>query len=230
MDIYERMIYHVPMLKTRVVRAGRLGSLQMEDIVQTLRSGGVIVYPTDTFYGLGAGCFFVKAIQRIYELKGRDWKKPLSIVISDREMLRTVAAAIPPGFFHVIDKFWPGPLTVIMKASPDLPKILLGGGENVAVRLPASPWLRDLIRTFGFPLTATSANLSGDKDISRPAQARSVFDGRVDLIVDGGTTPGGRPSTILDMTETPPVIRREGVIPGEELKKFIGAFLSSDLS
>ncbi|MCJ7680657.1 MAG: L-threonylcarbamoyladenylate synthase [Candidatus Aminicenantes bacterium] len=227
MDIYSRLIYHFLMVKTRVVRIDREQSGQMEKIVGILRTGGVIVYPTDTFYGLGAGCFFGRAVEKIYQLKGREWKKPLSVVIADREMLGTVAASVPPGFSHLADEFWPGPLTVILKASRDLPKKLLGGGKSVAVRLPDFPWLRELIRTFGFPLTATSANLSGGEDISRPEDVRRIFEGRVDLFVDGGPTPGGRPSTVLDLTVSPPVIRREGAVSAQRINEFIGTFLSS---
>jgi L-threonylcarbamoyladenylate synthase len=215
------------MVKTRVVHTDRDQAGQMEKIVGILRTGGVIVYPTDTFYGLGVGCFFGRAVKKIYQLKGREWKKPLSVVIADLEMLGTVASSIPPGFFHLADEFWPGPLTVILKASTDLPKKLLGGGESVAVRLPDFPWLQELIRSFGFPLTATSANLSGEEDISRPEEVRRIFEGRVDLIVDGGPTPGGRPSTVLDLTVSPPVIRREGAVSSQRINEFIGTFLSS---
>ncbi|MBU1338398.1 MAG: threonylcarbamoyl-AMP synthase [Acidobacteria bacterium] len=227
MDIYSRLVYHVLMVKTRVVRTDRFMAGQMDEIAAVLRTGGVIVYPTDTFYGLGAGCYFERAIGKIYALKGREWKKPLSVVIADREMLETVTAFIPPGFSLLADEFWPGPLTVILDASPDLPKKLLGGGGRVAVRLPDFPWLRELIRTFGFPLTATSANLSGEEDISRPEDVRRIFDGRVDLIVDGGPTPGGRPSTVLDLTVNPPVVRREGAVPVQRLNTFLDTFLSS---
>ncbi len=194
---------------------------RIERIVSVLREEGLIVYPTETFYGLGVQIFSVKAIRRVYRLKQRDPSKPLPVVISDLDMLQDVAAEPLPIYRPLISAFWPGPLTVILQASSRVPDALRGPSGSIGIRLTGHRWLRALIRTASFPLTATSANISGEMDIADPEEAIRLFAGKVDLIVDGGKTGGLLPSTVVDLTGKKPSIIREGVISSLQLKKLL---------
>jgi len=210
-------------LKTRILKVDpNLVEIdRINHIVKVLQGEGVIVYPTDTFYGIGVNCFSEESIDKIFYLKKRETYKPISLVISDVEMLREVAVDIPEVFTTIYREFWPGPLTLIFKASTRLPQSLLKGEMTIGVRLPAHPWLRELIRRAGFPLTATSANISGEKEISDPEETIEIFSGKVDLIVNAGKTRGKLPSTILDLTSKKPEILREGAIPQAMLEKYL---------
>jgi L-threonylcarbamoyladenylate synthase len=190
---------------------------ELNTIVSVLKNDGLIVYPTETFYGLGANCFSPEAIKKIFILKKRDRTKPLSVVISDRRMLDSVAREIPPAAEPFIKRYWPGPLTLIFPANPLLPDELLGTTKSIGVRLPAHEGLRDLVKNAGFPITATSANISGEEELSDPKKVIDTFESKVDCIVDGGKTRGGRPSTVIDLTFPVPQILREGAIPASEL-------------
>lgn len=194
-------------------------------ILATLRRGGVMVYPTETYYGLGASCFSAMALQRIYRIKKRDPAKPLSLVAADIAMVKKIIGQ-PPALFDILTaEYWPGPLTLILPAAAHMPQELLGGSGvggcgTIGVRVPGHLWLRHLLAAAGFPISATSANISGEKEISDPAEAVRRFSGKVDLIIDGGETPGGFPSTIVDITSTPPQILREGAIASAQIKSF----------
>jgi len=185
-----------------------------------LRRGGLIVFPTDTFYGLGGDGFSPAVIRRIFSLKLRDTSRPLLVLVSDLEMVRRLARDIPPVFWKIAEEFWPGPLTIALRASAAVPSELCGGGESLAVRLPAVPWLREVVREAGLPVIATSANISGEGEISAAAQAQRIFGGKVELIVDGGLTLGGAPSTVLDLTAEPPRIVRQGAVSTSRLNEF----------
>jgi len=194
----------------------------IERIADVLRRDGVMAYPTETFYGLGAACLSRAGIRKVYRLKKRDPRKPLSVIVSDLDMVREIAAGpLPPGLFRLAGEFWPGPLTVVLKAAPGFPAALLGTGGTVGLRIPPAPWLRRLVFELSAPVTATSANLTGEKELADPADVRRLFEGRVELIIDGGRTPGGRPSTVLDLTREPAVILRDGAIPAAALSGFL---------
>lgn len=194
---------------------------KLRRIVSVLKKDGVIVYPTETFYGLGANCFSAEAVNKIFALKKRNKVKPLPVVISERGMLDSVVAAIPPVAEPFLREYWPGPLTLIFPAHPNLPEALLGGTRSIGVRLPAHVGLRELVRRAGFPITATSANISGEEELSDPKDVLAIFGGRVDCIVDGGKTKGGLPTTVVDLTSSVPYIRREGAVPSSELLKWL---------
>ncbi|HEX9901743.1 MAG TPA: L-threonylcarbamoyladenylate synthase [Acidobacteriota bacterium] len=198
-------------------------------VVRILRGGGLIVFPTDTFYGLGGDGFSPAVIRRIFRLKLRDTSRPLLVLVSDLEMVRRLARDIPPVFWKIAEEFWPGPLTIALRASAAVPSELCGGGESLAVRLPAVFWLRELVREAGVPVIATSANISGEGEISTAEQAHRIFAGKVELIVEGGMTPGGAPSTVLDLTAAPPRVIREGAVSTsrlDELFKQLGLVLT----
>lgn len=192
------------------------------EIAGRLLDGAVAAYPTETFYALGAAAFAGKAVDRIFRLKKREASKPLSFIVSDMDMVREVAAALPAEFTALAGEFWPGPLTLVLPAAAGLPDRLLGPGRTIAVRIPPLAWLRALVGEMSEPLTATSANLAGEPAIAAAAEVRALFEGQVDIIIDGGPAPGGRPSTIVDLSAGTPRIVREGAIPAERIKALIG--------
>ncbi len=211
------------MSKTRIVRIApeAVDALPVKDIAAAFLAGAVGAYPTETFYALGAAAFSKKAVERVFRLKKRDPSKPLSFVVSDMDMVRTIASSLPPPFMALAGEFWPGPLTLVLPAAAGLPERLLGPGRTIAVRIPPLAWLRALVREIGEPITATSANLAGEKAIADPVEVIAVFEGQVDLIVDAGPSPGGLPSTIVDLAGVRPRILREGQIPKGRIEAFL---------
>jgi L-threonylcarbamoyladenylate synthase len=209
--------------KTHVVRLlpGEAGLAQTRDIARALLDGAVAAYPTETFYALGAAAFLEKAVNRIFRLKRRDTAKPLSFIVSDLDMIRSVAVPPSPFFVSLAGEFWPGPLTIVLPAAASVPERLLGPARTIALRVPPLAWLRALVRELGEPLTATSANLSGEKELTDPQEVKELFEGKVDLVLDGGPAPGGPPSTIVDLSGERPRILREGRIPAARIEAFI---------
>ena len=185
--------------------------------VDVLKAGGIIVFPTETYYALGADAYQEAAVRRIFDIKQRPENKPMILLIAGREALNRLVADIPHTAEILIKKFWPGPLTLVFNASPSLPPALLGGTGKVAIRLPAHRLIRDLVVALDGPLTGTSLNLSGRPSISDPRDVYAFGREKVDLILDGGSTPGGAPSTLVDITVEPPRILREGRIPSREI-------------
>jgi len=210
-------------MKTKIVKINPdlVESEKIKEIARILSSGAVIVYPTETFYALGANCFSRKAIQKIYRLKKRPPSKPLSVVISDLDQIRDLVLEIPPDFETLVSVFWPGPLTLVLKASSRVPKELQSLSGSIGVRLTGYEWLRAMVRHASFPITATSANISGGEEIANPEEAVRLFDKSVNLIVDAGETKGRLPSTVLDLTGKNPRLLREGAIPFSQLKKYL---------
>lgn len=211
------------MIETRVIRIdpGRANAGEVRAVAASLREGAIAAYPTETFYALGAAAFSRKPVARIYRLKGRAAGKALSVIVPDLDMVRDVAASLPPGFIALAGELWPGPLTLVLPAAPAVPGFLAGPGRTIAVRIPPPPWLRALVRELGEPLTATSANRAGEKEISDPNEVSALFGGRIDLLVDGGPTPGGLPSTIVDLCGGRPRILRQGAIPESRIEALL---------
>jgi L-threonylcarbamoyladenylate synthase len=141
-------------------------------------------------------------------------------VIADLDMADEIAGPLPRLFLDLACAFWPGPLTIVARARSLFPPAMLGPGGTLAMRVPGTNWLRGFLRMLGVPVTATSANLSGGPEISRPAEIVELFRGKVEIIVDGGPTPGGLPSTIVDLTLDPPRIVRPGAVPEAALHRF----------
>ncbi len=211
------------MTESRLIRLdpGAASLPQAKDIASALLKGAVAAYPTETFYALGAAAFSKGGVDRIFRLKRRDASKPLSFVVSGFDMVREVTAALPPVFTALAGEFWPGPLTLVLPAAPGLPDRLLGPGRTIAVRIPPLAWLRALVAELAEPLTATSANLTRERELADPLEVRDVFEGQVDLIIDGGPAPGGLPSTIVDLTGERPRILRDGQIPAARIDAFL---------
>ena len=188
------------------------------EAVQCLKSGGIIAIPTDTVYGLGADPFNADAVQKLYTIKGRPDGKPIPLVLSSVADVHRVARNLSDFFFHLTDQFWPGGLTIIVEAKELLP-VLTAGGNTVGVRIPDNPLLLQILQAFGGPAAITSANLSGEPPATSPQEIGEALASRIDLIVDGGKTPGPIPSTVYDISVSPPLIRRHGVISEETLAK-----------
>jgi L-threonylcarbamoyladenylate synthase len=201
----------------------RANSVQVRTIAAALLDDAVAAYPTETFYALGAAALSKKAIERVYRLKKRDRGKPLSLIASDLDMVREISAPLPPVFRALAGEFWPGSLTLVLQAAAGLPEYLLGPGRTIAVRIPPLAWLRELVGEISQPLTATSANLSGERERSDPAEVAALFGEKIEIVVDGGLTPGGASSTILDLTVAEPRVLREGTIPAARIRAFLNS-------
>ena len=207
---------------TQVIRINQLKpSLKLINrAVEVVRAGGVIAYPTETFYGLGVNALNREAIKKIYTIKKRSFTQPLLILIPDRNVLSQYVKDIPGIAMKLINKFWPGPLTLVFSASPDLPPLLCAHTQKIAIRISSHPIAQALVKSFNFPITSTSANISGYPSPTTPDEVSLQLKGKVDLIIDGGQTSGGKPSTIIDVTQFPPRLVREGAISFQELKSY----------
>ncbi|MGQ9802152.1 MAG: L-threonylcarbamoyladenylate synthase [Candidatus Saccharicenans sp.] len=195
---------------------------QLDFISDRLRQEAILVYPTETFYGLGGLAQSGSAAGRIFALKGREPANPLPFVASDLEMVLRFSEKPSDLFFRLAEHFWPGPLTLVLRAREhSLPEILYGPGRTIAVRVPPLSWLRELIRKSDSLLISTSANLSGQPPLASFSEVYEIFRDRVDFLIDGGPTPGGQPSTIIDLTSPEPVCLREGKIPAAEVWAYL---------
>ncbi|MBC7360887.1 MAG: threonylcarbamoyl-AMP synthase [Candidatus Aminicenantes bacterium] len=191
-------------------------------IVDKLLQGCLIIYPTETFYGLGGVASSVTVAQKIFELKGRESGKPLPFVASDLDMVLRLVEEPSPLFFRLVEHFWPGSLTVVLRAKDKaLPETILGPNGTIAVRIPPLDWLRQIIKKIDCLLISTSANFSGQPPLSSFQEVLEIFKGKVDVIINGGETPGEKPSTIIDLTSPEPVCLREGKIPLSEIWKVL---------
>lgn len=181
--------------------------------VQILREGGVIAYPTETFYGLGADGFKDNAIEKIFLIKGRHKKSPIPVIIGEMNDLRDLVREIPEGASRLMNTFWPGALTLVFAASRNIQPRLTAGTGKLGIRISSHPIATALAKAHGHPITSTSANLSGARECTSAEEVITCMGERIDAVIDGGLTPGGSGSTIVDITAHPPVILREGVIP-----------------
>jgi len=174
---------------------------------------GIVVYPTETFYALGCIASAASAVRKIYALKGRRADAPLLVLIDDWPMLERYAVPIDTETRQLLARYWPGPLTAILPAQPKLATELNQTGPTLGFRMTSSVVARELIRIAGLPLVGTSANLTAGKEISRFEDARALFSDRIDLSIDGGDTPGGLPSTVIDLSVSGTIrVRRQGAI------------------
>ena len=179
--------------------------------VRTLRSGQLVVFPTDTVYGVAALAQDEAAVQSLYQAKSRPDHMAIPVMVASPHLVPTIALP-QPGFWALTERFWPGPLTIILPKTASLPGIVTTGGNTVGLRIPDHPIALDLLRLVDAPLAVTSANRSGQPPARTAEEARAQLDGRVSIVVDGGLTPGGQPSTVLDLTSIPPRILRPGPI------------------
>ncbi|MDD5544280.1 MAG: L-threonylcarbamoyladenylate synthase [Acidobacteriia bacterium] len=199
----------------------RFKAVELAPAGRAIQRGRVVAFPTDTFYGLAADPFNLSAVERVYQIKGRPRTNPLLLLIGEMAHVKMVAAEIPEIFSQIAEKFWPGPLTLVLKASHRLPLKVTGGTGNIGVRLPDSELARALVQSAGVPLTATSANLSTLPSCTTASQVLDQLGGRVDILIDGGAVSAKKPSTVLDLTSSQPSIIREGAIGKEKLKRWL---------
>jgi len=174
--------------------------------------GGVIAFRTDTFYGLGVDPFNSAAVAKIRELKGREENKPILLLLSDASVADRFIADRSKAFEDVAEKFWPGPLTIVGVAVSNLPQEITAGMGTVGVRVPADRDVRELVRVCGGALTATSANPSGREPARSAHEVLDYFGDWIDLVIDGGEVTATQPSTVLDVTTSPPRVVREGAV------------------
>jgi tRNA threonylcarbamoyl adenosine modification protein (Sua5/YciO/YrdC/YwlC family) len=187
-----------------------------------IRAGEVLGMPTDTFYGLAADPFNLRAVDRVYEIKTRSRHKPLSLLIESVDHAEELAKDLPEEFYVLARKYWPGPLTIIVKAGSRLPLKVTANTGNVALRVPSAKIPLAVVTAAAIPITATSANLSGASECTSALQVYEQLEGRIGIIVDGGTSPRDIASTIVDLTDEGARWRiiREGAISAEEISTF----------
>lgn len=200
---------------------------QIERGIEVLEKGGVIGFPTDTVYGLGADALNAGAVDRIYDIKGRPRDRQFPLLIADMKSLAVLAGEIPETARFLAGRFWPGGLTMVFPVAPSLPAHL-AAGPGIAVRIPDHPVCLALIRGLGKPVIGTSANPSGQQAALTAADVRQQLASKVDFIIDGGRCPGGKESTVVDVTGKAPVILREGILPAHEIKRAYEQYLEVD--
>ncbi len=192
----------------------KLAEPEISLIARMLREGATLIYPTETFYGLGGMARLPEVAQKIFQLKGRAGQKTLPMIASDLEMVLKFFEPDSAIFPRLADQFWPGPLTMVVKVKEGLlPDEVIGPGRTGAIRVPSLVWLRELIKRTESPLISTSANLSGQSPLDSFSEVYKIFPRGVDIYIDGGKTPGEKPSTIIDLTGPELTCLREGQIP-----------------
>ncbi len=196
--------------------------IELEEAVRSLSSGGVVVFPTDTLYGLGADVFSLAALQRIFSIKGRRADLALPVLVAGLDQVEAVAQPMSAQAQRLAERFWPGPLTLVMRRSPDLPGLVTGGADTVAVRMPGHPVPLELARRLGRPITGTSANRSGQPDLLDLSALENQLGNLVDHIIQTGPVPAGTASTIVNVTGDTPQLLRGGAISLEEILEAAG--------
>lgn len=202
-------------MKTELISASAPNALTRA--LEILLSGGLVAFPTDTVYGVGCLFFHEKAIESIYVAKDRPIEKAIPVLIGDEADLVKVAEEVPIFAMRLINRYWPGPLTILVPKKPTLPEAI-SATSTVGVRMPDHDIARALLRLAG-PMAVTSANISGQASPTTAQQVLKQLGGRIPMIIDGGETPGGIPSTLVDCTSEPIQVLREGPISKEELLK-----------
>ena len=190
---------------------------EIEQAVACLQSGGVVAFPTDTLYGLGADAFNAKAIERIFQIKGRSPNMALPVLLADAADIALVAREVPAIAWTLAEKFFPGALSLVLKKAAILPDLLTGGSDTVAVRVPNHPIPRSLAKALGRPVTGTSANRSGFPPPKTFEEVNADLGDKVDIILRGGPPCGGLPSTVVDVSDGALRIIREGVVSAAEI-------------
>ncbi len=192
---------------------------QIERGISILKRGGIVAFPTDTVYGLGAWADKQRAVEQVYQVKERPRNMALPLLLAHTSQITEVAESVPQIAWLLVHNFLPGALTLVLYKSKSVPDIVTGGGRTVAVRIPAHPIPVALAQGLGAPIVGTSANLSGKPSSLTAEEVYSQFGDKVALVIDGGRCSGGRESTVVDVTGEVPVVLREGAISREELKQ-----------
>ncbi len=194
---------------------------KLKETAKIIKNGGIVIFPTETVYGIGTNGFNEDGIRRIYELKKRDFSKPISLLVSNMEMVKMVAKDVSDLEYALMEKFWPGPFTIILKKKKDVPDILTANGDTVGVRMPSGEIAKKLIEYAGVPIATPSANISGKPSGTNVNDIIKDFDGKVDCIIDSGESKLGIASTIVKVVDNIPHILREGSITKKEIEDVV---------
>ncbi|MGC8594165.1 MAG: L-threonylcarbamoyladenylate synthase [Candidatus Kryptoniota bacterium] len=184
---------------------------------QAILNGGVIIYPTETVYGLGANALNIEAVEKVFEIKQRDRSKPILVLVPDEESLDDLVMEVPEVARLLIRVFWPGALTLVFKAAPVVSPILTANSGKIGIRLSSSEFCKRLLNICKIPITSTSANLSGEPNPTSIDEINKTVRDAVDLIIDGGSLESGKPSTVVDVSSGEVRLVREGVINFDEI-------------
>ncbi len=190
--------------------------------VAALNRGDVIVFPTETLYGLGAAALNFAAVEKVFQLKGRDANNPFPVLVADRAMLNSLVETISPLADKLIEGFWPGPLTLVLPAKKNIPAPLVNSSGGIGVRISSQPIANEIVKTLGRPLTATSANPTGQPGAQTLEQARKYFSGRIEIFVDGGELYSPTGSTVAAVTDNRIEIIRAGEIAKDRIQNLVG--------
>ena len=208
------------MAATLRLNPAQLSRGAIEHAAAAIRRGGVVAIPTDTVYGLAGNPFDAEAVQRIVRLKGRPEGKPILLLVDSLRQVETLAAELPESYRRLAARFWPGPLTMILRAAGSVPPWITAGTGTVAVRLPSSIVVRELARAARMPLTGTSANRSAQPPALTAAQVREQMPAGLALILDAGPAPSRVPSTMVDLTGEPRIVREGAIAAADVLSLF----------
>jgi len=206
-------------MTAHILKADTQDNLQraIHDAAKLILSGGVVALPTESFYGLAVHAMDAKAIERLFAVKQRREDNPVLILISSKEDVESYAVEVSDTARKLMDRFWPGGLTMVFHAKPNVPDLLTAGTGKIGVRLSSHPVPRALAKAVGAPITGTSANRAGQPSCSTAEEVMEAVGKDIELILDGGETPGGKGSTVLDVTLDPPLILREGMVSRDDL-------------
>lgn len=194
----------------------------LTEAAEILKNGGLVAFPTETVYGLGANGLDEKACKRIYEAKGRPSDNPLILTIGDLDGLYKIVGKVTENAKKIIDAFWPGPITLVLPKADCVPETVTGGLNTVAVRYPSNKIARELIKIAGIPVAAPSANSSGKPSPTRASHVEFDLNGKIEMIIDGGAADWGLESTILDVSEDKPVLLRPGAVTQDMIEDVVG--------
>lgn len=208
-------------MKTIVIRFP-LTANDFQKVVRILQAGGLVAVPTETVYGLAANALDPKALQKIFEVKGRPQDNPLIVHVGDRWAVRKLVSEIPESAKLLMKKYWPGPLTIVFKKSPKIPDSVSAGLPTIAIRMPRHSLIRRLSQAAGFPLAAPSANVSGRPSSTTPEDILEDLDGKIDCVIDAGGSYYGIESTVIDVSGKIPILLRPGNISIEQLRATLG--------
>jgi L-threonylcarbamoyladenylate synthase len=193
----------------------------LERAAGILAAGGILAYPTETFYGLGVDATNETAIQKIFTVKGRDFKNPISLIVRQTDDIYPLVTEVPETAKKLMAAFWPGALTIVFSASDKVSPLLTAESGKIGLRVSSHPVALKLVQKAKNPLTATSANLSGAPECVKAADVLEQIGDKIDAIIDGGQTQGGKASTIIDVTSDPPVILRQGALSRKTIEAYI---------
>ncbi len=207
-----------------------MNDADLQRAAELIRQGGLVAFPTETVYGLGANALDADAVRRIFQAKRRPWASPLIVHVGDETMARAVTSDWPLMARHLAREFWPGPLTMVLKKAPIVPDVVTANLDSVGVRMPSHPIALELIRAAGVPIAAPSANQFSELSPTTADHVRESLGDRVDLILDGGPTTVGIESTVVSLHRKPPVVLRPGMITKEQVEKITGVRFEDEIN